>query len=131
MAAADGGATPLSWAEGARGNNPEEHPMSRRFDPSARWRGLAAAVLAWGLLASLGGCAPGGEGQGPGHRPQVLALTPDEELELGREAYRAILARADVLPPDHPAAERVRSVGDRIVAATRIRPLLREINLRE
>jgi metalloendopeptidase OMA1, mitochondrial len=52
-------------------------------------------------------------------------------LELGREAYREILAKSDVLPSDDPAVERVRRIGGRIVAATRIRPLLREINLRE
>jgi predicted Zn-dependent protease len=61
----------------------------------------------------------------------VLALSPEEELELGREAYREILAEADVLPPEHPAVERVRRVGRRLIAATRIRPLLREINLHE
>jgi metalloendopeptidase OMA1, mitochondrial len=50
---------------------------------------------------------------------------------LGREAYREILAKADILPPDHPVVDRVRRVGRRIVAATQIRPLLQEIKLRE
>jgi predicted Zn-dependent protease len=90
-------------------------------------------ALALGLLQAPAGCAPGGEGggEGPGHRPQVLALSPQEELELGREAYRELLSEADVLPPEHPAVEHVRRVASRIVAATRIRPLRREINLRE
>src|SRR3954454_7955596 len=99
----------------------------------ARRGGVAALVLAWCLLQASPGCAPVGEsgGEGPGHRAQVLALSPEEELELGREAYREILAEADVLPPEHPAVERVRRVGRRLIAATRIRPLLREINLHE
>ena len=94
---------------------------------------LAVGVLATGLLQAPLGCVPGGdtEGEGPGHRRQVLALSAEEELELGREAYRQVLAEADVLPGDTPEVERVRRVGGRIVAATRIRPLLREMNLRD
>jgi predicted Zn-dependent protease len=80
------------------------------------------------------GCSPGGgdaAGEGPGHRPQVLALSPEEELELGREAYREILSQAEVIPSDHPSARRVHQVGNRLIRATQIRPLMREINLRE
>jgi predicted Zn-dependent protease len=60
-----------------------------------------------------------------------LALSPEEELEVGREAYREILSRAEVLSPDDPAVEHVRQVGNRLVLATKIRPLMREINLNE
>jgi predicted Zn-dependent protease len=107
--------------------------MVKRNGPPARLRGVATLALAgWLFQASVGCTLRGGpEGAGPGRRPQMLALTPEQELELGREAYREILAQADVLPPDHPAGERVRRVGRRIVAATQIRPLLQEINLRE
>ena len=96
---------------------------TRRFVP-------AAVGSSWLLLA----VRPAGvilEVKGPGHRPQVLALSPDEELELGREAYREILSRADVIPSDHPAARRVHQVGNRLIQATHIRPLMQEINLRE
>jgi predicted Zn-dependent protease len=89
------------------------------------------------VLAAAGfaaaGCAPGGgetEGEGPGHRAQVLALSPEQELELGRQAYREILSTADVLPDDQPEVRRVRRVGERIAQACEIRPLLREINIR-
>jgi predicted Zn-dependent protease len=92
-------------------------------------------ALACGVLAALPGCDSGGNGsaanQGPGHRRQVLALTPDEELALGREAYQGILAKAEVLSPSDPVVVRVRQVGSRLVGATRIAPLMREINLRE
>src|SRR4051812_12634475 len=106
--------------------------MMTRSGTSAR---TLIALLAAGccLLLATAGCSPAGDpsGEGPGHRSQVLALSPDEELELGREAYREILSKADPLPPHDPAVRRVQQVGGRIVAATRIRPLLREINLRD
>jgi predicted Zn-dependent protease len=73
------------------------------------------------------------QGQGPGHRAQRLALSPEEELELGREAFREILVRARdrILPEDDPRTEQVERIGERIVEASRIPVLLREINLRE
>jgi predicted Zn-dependent protease len=70
-----------------------------------------------------------GRGEGPGHRSQVLALTPEQELALGRYAYREILSESEVLPLDDPRVRHVREVGGRIARAARIRPLLREINL--
>jgi len=79
------------------------------------------------------GCSPGidkGTGEGPGRRSQVLALTPEQELALGREAYQEILSNSDLLPPDDPRVRRVRQVGGRIARAARVRSLLREINLR-
>ncbi len=107
--------------------------MAERNGPPDRLRSVAILALAWWLFQASVGCTlkGGPEGEGPGRRPQMLALTPEQELELGREAYREILAQADVLPTDHPAVDRVRRVGSRLVAATRIRPLLQEINLRE
>src|SRR5438552_5607834 len=77
------------------------------------------AVLCWAGLA--GGFAVGvwegpARGQedrkGPGRRPQRLALTPEQELELGRQAYRKALQEAgrEVLPPDSPEAKRVRRI---------------------
>jgi predicted Zn-dependent protease len=89
------------------------------------------------LLTSVAlvGCVPAPidepTGEGPGGRPQPLALTPERELEVGREAYREILSDADVLPEDSPETDRVRRVGERIAGATRIEPLMREIHLRD
>jgi predicted Zn-dependent protease len=90
------------------------------------------------LWSWLGGCSRRPRVAHPrarlGVRDRAIArrcwLSPREELELGREAYREVLAMADVLPPEHRAVVRVQRVCSRIIAATRIRPLLREINLR-
>jgi predicted Zn-dependent protease len=95
---------------------------------------LATLVLPWaaGAAAALAvaGCAPPtpGGGQGPGHRQQELALSPEEELELGRKAYREILGEIPEAR-DRRAEERAREVGKRIVRAAEIRPLQQEINL--
>jgi predicted Zn-dependent protease len=85
----------------------------------------------------LAGCGPGfgpesGAGEGPGHRRQNLALTPQQELDLGRRAYREILSqyRGRILPIDSPEVERCRHVTSRIIKATGIEPLQREIHLR-
>lgn len=89
-------------------------------------------VLVWCLTAPAGliglGCgAPNHEG--PGHRAQTLALTPEQEESLGEQAYREVLAKSQVVR-DGPQVERVRRVGERIAKASQIEPLQREINLR-
>jgi predicted Zn-dependent protease len=60
-----------------------------------------------------------------------LALTPDQELELGRQAYQEVLrqARGHILPADRQEVKRVRHICARIVRAAGIKPLLKEINL--
>ncbi len=70
---------------------------------------------------------------GPGHRRQILGLTPKQEYELGQKAYRQILDEAQqkdvLLPPNSQPVQHVRHVGERIVQAVEIEPLQREINL--
>jgi predicted Zn-dependent protease len=66
---------------------------------------------------------------GPGHRSQTLALTPQQDLSLGRQAYKEVLSKSHVVR-DGPQVERVRRVGRRIQEAAAIEPLQREINLR-
>jgi predicted Zn-dependent protease len=91
---------------------------------------VAAPGLSLLLVSSLAfaGCgAPNQEG--PGHRPQTLALTPEQEIALGKQAYQEILGKADVVRGG-PEVERVRRVGERIARAAEIEPLQREINLR-
>jgi hypothetical protein len=67
------------------------------------------------MLPTVGlvvGCALEEDGEGPGHRPQQLALTPDQELELGREAYRRVLseARGRILSADTTEVRRCRGI---------------------
>jgi predicted Zn-dependent protease len=69
-----------------------------------------------------------GEGEGPGHRQQALALTPQQELEIGRQAYRQILSKSKVVRSG-AQVDMVRRVGERIAAVVAIKPLMREINL--
>ncbi len=96
---------------------------------------LATLAIGCAVLSGSGCEGPLGEeqGGGPGHRTQVLALNPRQELELGRRAYREILSSPSkyghVFPKDSPETERVRGVAARIVKATEIRPLMQEMNL--
>jgi metalloendopeptidase OMA1, mitochondrial len=94
----------------------------------------AVRLLALGCTLWAAGCGmpqPQGGGQGPGHRQQQLAMSPAQELEVGRRAYREVLEkyRGKILSPDEPDAVRVRRVCNNIIRATGIRPLQREINL--
>ncbi len=98
-------------------------------------RTALAALLFVAVLGTFGCEGPIGEeqGEGPGHRAQVLALNPREELQLGRQAYREILSNPSkyghVFPGNSPETERVRGVAAHIIKATEIRPLMREMNL--
>lgn len=87
------------------------------------------------LLAVLAGCAPPTAerpGAGPGGREQPLALSPRQELAVGRRAYRQVMEEYGdrVLPASRPEVERVRRVTERLARASEIEPLQREIMLR-
>jgi predicted Zn-dependent protease len=64
-----------------------------------------------------------------------LALSPKQELELGRKTYREVLNNPEkygrVLPADNPEVKRVRAIAARIIKAAGIEPLQREMNLRQ
>jgi len=64
----------------------------------------------FGVLA-LGawGCSPAPR-EGPGHRPQALALSPYQELNLGEQAYQEVLKKYRKVP-DGPAVGKVRQIG--------------------
>ncbi len=90
------------------------------------------AILVVGL--SLSGCQyPSEEGEGPGHREQQLALSPQQELQLGRQTYQEVLNNPEkygkVLPTASSQTQRVRNVASRIIKASEIEPLEREMNL--
>src|SRR5947209_12424043 len=103
--------------------------MARLTPPALR--GPRRIRVAWAILAvAVAGCTqPAGQGEGPGHRAQRLALTPEQELKLGEEGYREVLGKSRVLPASSQEGRLVRSVGERIERAVRIEPLRREINL--
>jgi len=84
------------------------------------------------VLVPLSGCGDLDGGEGPGHRAQQLALSPQQELEVGRQAYREILEkyRGRILRAEDERVRRSRHVTARIVKAVGIEPLQREINLR-
>src|SRR5262245_48221295 len=66
----------------------------------------------------------------PGARTTAtaLALSAKQELSLGRQAYQEILREIPEIT-DGEGPRRVQDVGRRIVQATKIEPLQREINL--
>jgi NAD(P)-dependent dehydrogenase (short-subunit alcohol dehydrogenase family) len=82
---------------------------------------LAALALAALLAAGAPGCAPPANQEGPGHRSQTLALTPEQELSLGRQAYAEVLKKYRVVRRG-PDVDRVREVGERIARAAEIEP---------
>ena len=95
--------------------------------PRSSYSGVLFLLLIGPIAAS--GCAPGlSEGEGPGHRTQALALTPEQELSLGTKAYHEVLSKSHVV--NGPQAQRISQIGSRIAKAAEIKPLQREINLR-
>ena len=92
----------------------------------ARFRSAACICLL--CVVATSGCMEAPQGSGPGRREQPLALTPSQELQIGREAYRQVLEGAPVVEGG-PQVEQVRRVSERIAEAVQIEPLQREINL--
>src|SRR5207249_2960286 len=94
----------------------------------ARRSPTSVLVLVVALVAGPSGCSPpGGGGEGPGHRSQRLALSPEQELSLGEQAYKETLGKVRLVR-GRPL-ERVTAVGKRIEEAVGIELLRREINL--
>lgn len=104
--------------------------IQRRSTFALRPDRLRRSIFIWIVLtvAACGGCSAGGKDEGPGHRSQTLALTPDQELSLGTKAFHEVLQKSHVV--GGPQAERITQIGARIAKAAEIRPLQREINLR-
>ena len=87
------------------------------------------AVLGSLALPGCGGPEPGGApGEGPGRRYQALALSAQQEVKLGDEAFHEVLRKEHVVDGD--AETRVQTVGEKILhEALDNKPLRREINL--
>jgi metalloendopeptidase OMA1, mitochondrial len=93
---------------------------------------LILGILLLGIVVTGGssGCGEGPSGQGPGHRPQALALSPYQELNLGEQAYQETLRKYHKRADGDPAVKKVREIGRKIAETIKIEPLQREINLR-
>lgn len=103
--------------------------MSCQLKPDRRASSLRLRLVgSFLLMLVVSGCLVEQEGTGPGKRQQELALGPADELELGRQGFREILADARFVK-DGPGVERVRRVSQKIAKAVQIEPLRREINL--
>src|SRR5579883_1168003 len=81
---------------------------------------LMGPAVGLALALALLGCGQARQGEGPGHRKQPLALSPQQEYEIGVQAYREVLEKADgnVLPQSSPEVQWVRRVGEKIVRAS-------------
>jgi predicted Zn-dependent protease len=102
-------------------------------------RGVAVGLLAL-LLAA--GCArpipyppgrlPAPRGERPGGRRQQLALSPRQELAVGRRAYQDVQQELHgrILPADSPQVIRARRIVEHLARARQIDLLQEEINLR-
>jgi len=98
--------------------------------------GIAVAVASFALPGCVpppdnGGSGGGGEtgaGSGPGGRSQALALTPEQEVKLGNEAFQEVLSHSKTV--EGPAFDLVKETAEKIfkVALTND-PLQREIGL--
>jgi predicted Zn-dependent protease len=103
-------------------------PFSSQVCPRRHVGWLLIVALTAASSAALPGCQQRGEG--PGHRYQPLALSPQEELALGTQAYNEFKYKyRNRIVSQGPEVERVQRVAKRIAQAATIRPLQREINL--
>jgi metalloendopeptidase OMA1, mitochondrial len=99
---------------------------------------LLAVGLAIGCIAPVSqpdakpSPSPQPAGQGPGGREQPLGLSPNQELGVGRQAYRHVMDEygSRVLSPSNSQVLRTRTIAGKIAKAAEIEPLQREINLR-
>ena len=98
------------------------------IQPTKAPRWLTRLVIALLSVSIVSGCYQEPQGTGPGRREQSLALTPDQELQIGRDAYRQFLSQAQVVESGD-GVDQVRRVSERIAQAVQIEPLQREINL--
>ena len=94
---------------------------------------VAAAVLAAFLAAGCGqdGFEYGAGGEGPGHRYQSVALTAQQEVALGDQAFKEVLAKEKEKVVEG-AEVPVKDIGDKIFQqALENKPLRQEIGLRD
>ena len=123
------------WSRGLMGSplrSPNDETRRSPLRSKWLWGALVGFAFSTGCgMPSLPGGNGDGSGAGPGKRAQDIGLTPDQELDAGRRAYKEVLTeyRNQILPGNRPEVKRVRDITARIVKAAQIRPLQKEINL--
>ena len=67
-------------------------------------------------LVIIAGIAAKGCQVGPFGRSQLITISPEQELNLGRQAYQQVISknRGNILPAGDPIVEKVRDVGNRL-----------------
>ena len=105
--------------------------LFKRFSPvRVLW---FAAALAGFAAAGCGqdGFDYGANGTGPGRRHQQVALSAQQEVQLGNEAFAEVKKKeSDHFHMEGPQYDRVKNIGDKIFqAALHNEPLRREIGL--
>jgi predicted Zn-dependent protease len=96
------------------------------------WIGSLTALCLAGTLCGCGFPMDEGRGEGPGGRRQPLAMSPQQEYAVGRDAYAEVMHgfRGRVMPPGDPMVIRCSRIVGRLAKAAAIEPLQDEINLR-
>jgi predicted Zn-dependent protease len=84
--------------------------------------------LVLGIIAALIVVASGWQ-LGPFGRHQIVALNPQQEAQLGAQAYRQILDQSNVVP-EGPLVEQVRQIGRRLADASQDRDVLEALQLK-
>lgn len=100
------------------GRDPRARGCLMRLAPLAI-AGVMAAVVAWQ------GCQ-----EGPFGRRQIVAMNPQEEKQLGLEAFQEVLTQSDVVAGG-PAADAVKQITGRLVRATSSPEFLKMVGLDE
>jgi predicted Zn-dependent protease len=77
-----------------------------------RFAPVVLALIAAGVMMAKG-CQ-----EGPFGRHQIVGLTPQEESQLGLQAFQETLRQSDVLPDSSPASQVVRKIGKLIAQAS-------------
>jgi metalloendopeptidase OMA1, mitochondrial len=92
--------------------------------------GFNLIPLAIGAVVVVGMMIKGCE-EGPFGRQRVVGLTPQEEVRLGAQAFREVLAKERPLPADSPIVETVRRIGLQLAKASEDPELQKAVQLKK
>jgi predicted Zn-dependent protease len=95
-----------------------------RSNTLVRFVPIVLALIAGAVIVAKG-CQ-----EGPFGRHQIVGLTPQEEAQLGLQAFQQTLRESDVLPDSDPATETVQKIGRLIAQAAGMEEVRKAIGLR-